>query len=433
MSDFAESIHIWLPGAVLMLGLVMCSAFFSASETAFFFLTRDEIRRFGVGNGREKMVAALMADPDRLLTAVLFWNLVINLGYFTVGVVVMNHLTAKDYSSVAAVMGILNLLGMIVLGEVTPKSAAVVFRQKLAPLVSWPLAVAVRILDPVIPALGGIAKIMRRAFWPHVTHEPHLQPEDLEQAIDASAAMTSELLEIEQQVLHNILDMNEIMIEEIMRPRNLGVSVWPTDTLQTLNIPSIASTDYLLVRNPDGETCSRAVALTRVIGNTNATMDELAEPLIYVPWCATLSFVLAELRNRYSGVAVVVHEHGEMVGTVTYEDLLETVFNDAPSRTRRVLGREPLIAIGENRFHAEGLMTLRYLFRHLRVSFDAEEESLKTLAGLFHDELERMPRVRDCIVYHGWIFTAIEVGERGQLRALIEPEVLSFGDPEQRS
>ena len=71
MSEFAESVSIWLPGAVLMLGLVICSAFFSASETAFFFLSRDQIRRFGRGNSRERMVAALMADPDRLLTAVL--------------------------------------------------------------------------------------------------------------------------------------------------------------------------------------------------------------------------------------------------------------------------------------------------------------------------------------------------------------------------
>jgi putative hemolysin len=425
MSDFVESVHVWLPGSVLMLGLVMCSAFFSASETAFFFLTRDQIRHFGAGSGREKMVATLLADPDRLLTAVLFWNLVINLGYFTVGIAVMNHLTAKDYATVAAVMGILNLVAMIVLGEVIPKSAAVVFRDRIAPLVSWPLAAAVRILDPVIPLLGRIAKILRRTFWPHVIHEAHLQPDDLEKAIDASAAMTSELLEIEQQVLHNILDMNEIMVEEIMRPRNLSISVGPDETLATLSVTSITQTDYLLVRDPESDNCSRAVALARVTGRANVTMAELAEPIIYVPWCATLSFVLSELRNRYCGVAVVVHEHGEMVGTVTYEDLLETVFSDSPSRTRRVLGREPLIEIGDNRFHAEGLMTLRYLYRHLRISFDAEEESLNTLAGLFHDELERMPQVGDRIKCEGWIFTAIQVSPRGQLRALIETEELS--------
>ena len=430
MSEFAESVHIWLPGAMLMLGLVLCSAFFSASETAFFFLSRDQIRRFGAGNARERIVAALMADPDRLLTAVLFWNLVINLAYFTVGIMVMHRLTSDGHRLVAGVLGVLNLVGMIVLGEVTPKSLAASFRQRIAPVASWPLAAAVRVLDPVIPLLGRIARVLRRSFWPHVLHEAHLQPEDLERAVDASAVLTSELLEIEQQVLHNILDMNEVMVEEVMRPRNLSVSVSPHETLEALSASSIAHVDYLMVKDEASELFTRAVALSRVIGRTTATMDELAEPVIYVPWCATLAHVLSELRNRYSSVAIVVHEHGEMLGSVTYEDLLETVFSDSPSRTRRVLRREPLIEIGENRYHGEGLMTLRYLYRHLRVSFDAEEEALNTLAGLFQDELERLPQVGDRITCHGWIFTAIEVSPRGQLRALIEPEEYSVNEPE---
>jgi len=430
MSELAESVHIWLPGVLLMLALVACSAFFSASETAFFFLSREQVRRFSAGNIRERMVANLMADPDRLLTAVLFWNLLINLGYFTVGIVIINKLTAGGFGVTAVVVGVLNLVGMIVLGEVTPKSTAVVFRKQIAPLASWPLAAAVRVLDPVIPILRQIARILRRSFWPHVIHEAHLQPEDLEKAIDASAAMTSELLEIEQQVLHNILDMNEVVVEEIMRPRNLSVAVAPTETLESLSASSISHVDYLMVREEGAEIFTGAVALSRMTGRTTATIAELAEPIIYVPWCATLAYVLTELRNRYSSVAIVVHEHGEMVGTVTYEDLLGTVFSDSPSRTRRVLRREPLIEIGENRYHGEGLMTLRYLYRHLRISFDADEESLNTLAGLFQDELERMPQVGDRISWHGWRFTAIAVTPRGQLRALIEPEELTVTEQE---
>ena len=64
-------------------------------------------------------------------------------------------------------------------------------------------------------------------------------------------------------------------------------------------------------------------------------------------------------------------------------------------------------------------MTLRYLCRHLRIPFDGEDDTLNTLAGLFHDELERIPEVGDRVVWEGWIFTAIEVTPRGQLRALI--------------
>ncbi len=402
-----------------MLALLTCSAFFSASETAFFFLSRDQIRRFTIGNGRQRMVAALMADPDRLLTAVLFWNLVINLAYFSVGIVVVQKLSTDGFTFVAGVLSILNLMGMIVVGEVLPKSTAVVFRETIAAAASWPLAAAVAVLDPVIPSLGRIARVLRRSFWPHVRHEPHLQPEDLEKAIDASATFTTELLDIEQQVLHNILDLNELAVEEVMRPRNLSVAVAPEDTLQSLSVAAIANTDYLLIKEPDSEIFTRAVALARVTGRADMTFAELAEPVVYVPWCASLAYVLAELRNRYSSVAVVVHEHGEIVGTVSYEDLLETVLSDAPSRTRRVLRREPMIEIGENRYHAEGLVTLRYLCRHLRIPFDGEDDTLNTLAGLFHDELERIPVVGDRVVWEGWIFTAIEVTPRGQLRALI--------------
>lgn len=431
MSEFADSVHIWLPGTLMMSVMVVCSAFFSASETAFFFLTRDQIRTFSTGNGRQKMVASLMANPDRLLTAVLFWNLLINLAYFSVGVVVMQKLNHEGYNIVAAVLGILNLLGMIVFGEVIPKSVAVVFRRNISSAASWPMAAAVAILDPIIPTLGSIAHVLRRSLWPGVGVEAHLQPEDLERAIDASAATTTELLEIEQQVLHNILDLCEVNIEEVMRPRNLVVTVSPDDVIEGCHVATIQSMDYLLLREANQEMFTRAAALTRITAKVGMTFHEIAEDVIYVPWCAKLSFVLAEFRNRFCNVAVVVDELGEMVGVVTYEDLLETIFSSSPSRTRRVLGREPVIQIAENRFHAEGLVTLRYLYKQLRISFDAEEDNgQNTLAGLFHEKLERMPRVGDVVVQDGWIFKAIEVTQQGQVRALIEAEDYSVNPVE---
>ena len=183
MTEFLDSMKIWLPGALVMLTLILCSGFFSASETAFFFLTREQIRRFGQGNLRQRTVAGLLANPDRLLTAVLFWNLVINLGYFSVGIVVMQQLTAKSFHMVAACLAVFNLVGMIVFGEVLPKSLAVVFRQQISSLAGLPLAAAVRILDPFIPTLDRIARVLRRSFWPQVKHEAHLQAKDLEKAI----------------------------------------------------------------------------------------------------------------------------------------------------------------------------------------------------------------------------------------------------------
>jgi len=403
----------WIPDALpwllAMAVLILFSALFSGSEAALFSLdhrSRRSLPRAGIGG---RIAAGLLENPERLLSAILFWNLLINLAYFTVGVVVMQKLNARDYATVAAVIGLLNLLGMIVLGEVLPKSTAVVFKQKISVVASWPLAAAVAVLDPIIPFLGRLARLLRRSLWPHVQPEPPLQAEDLERAIDASVATTTELLEIEQQVLHNILDLNEVNVEEVMRPRNLVTLVDPTDTLETATIVNLRNTDYLLIRNDGEDICRQAVALSRITGETSRTFGDLAEPVIYVPWCASLAYVLSEMRNQYRSVAVVVHEHGEMVGVVSYEDLLETTFSDSPSRTRRVLGREPVIEIDSNRFHAEGLVTLRYLYRHLRIPYDADEDNQTTLAGLFHDSLERLPQVGDRITEEGWNFTAIEV------------------------
>ena len=59
-----------------------------ASETALFYLSHEELRGMRTGTARDRMAAALMRHPDRLLTAVLFWNLVVNLTYFATSVVV---------------------------------------------------------------------------------------------------------------------------------------------------------------------------------------------------------------------------------------------------------------------------------------------------------------------------------------------------------
>ncbi|MCA9061658.1 MAG: HlyC/CorC family transporter [Planctomycetaceae bacterium] len=428
MSDFVTSVSIWLPGVLVMTLLVAMSGFFSASETALFFLSRDQIRRFSKETGRRRMVASLMADPDRLLTAVLFWNLLINLAYFSTGLIVMHRLSHGGFTRVAAVLGISNLVAMIVFGEVLPKSVAVAFRLRLAPLVSWPLAFAALVLDPVVPVMGRIAQSLRRAFWMHIEPEPHLHPDDLEQAVDNSAALGHDIQDIEQQVLHNVLDLSEIRVEEVMRPRSHLLIVEAGKGFDDVERP-YHELDYLLLQEPDDDHVSRAVPLGGLSSWDGRPLRELAEGVIYVPWCASLAYTFSELQRRYCGVAVVVHEHGEMVGAVTFEDIVETMLTEFPSRTKRMFRREPVIAIGRDRYHADGLVTLRYLAYRLRIDFDPDEDGQYTINGLLQDELERIPEAGESLKWKGWRLTVIDVGERGQIRVLIEPLPTSVDGP----
>ena len=208
---------IALPSLAMLL-LLCVSAFASACETAMFYLSPDELRTMRVGRSRERAVAALMNNPNRVLTAVLFWNLITNMTYFAVSVVMAGRLSRAGFGTAAGLSGLLALALMIMFGEVIPKSVAVVFRRRIAVLGAWPLAFLIRLLDPVAPPLVSLTAGLRRAFWPHLVPEPLLNATDLERAVEAST-QSREVVQKERQVLHNVLDLSEIRVEEAMRPR----------------------------------------------------------------------------------------------------------------------------------------------------------------------------------------------------------------------
>ena len=186
--------------------------------------------------------------------------------------------------------------------------------------------------------------MLRQTFWPHIKREAQLNPEDLERALDTSAALGHDMPHAEQHVLHNVLDLNEIQAEELMRPRSHCLIVPPHGHLQTTRLPLLHSNDYLVVADEVTDTVSGVVPLDQ-LSPADRSFADIAEPVVFVPWCATLAEVLTQLESRFRNVAIVVHEHGEMVGMLTTDDLMAAMLTEAPSRTRRLLRREPLIEV----------------------------------------------------------------------------------------
>ncbi len=423
MNGILEALTIILPGVTVLLGLTLASGFFSGSETALFYLSRDELRTLQVGKPREQLVASLLRDPDRLLTAVLFWNLLINLTYFAISVVLARQLAREGHATLAGVMSICSLASIIAFGEVVPKSLAVVFHRRLAILVSWPLSIAVRVLDPILPWLGLTTRIIRRTFWPHIRQEPYLHADDLEKAVETSN-LSEETIRHEQQILHRILDLSEITVEEVMRPRGSYSTHPPPVKLSQLKGQAM-SINYLLlqdttVRASDPDAIGGAVSLSSLWGTNDKDLSEHAEPVVHVPWCASLADLLQMLRNRMCDVAVVVNEYGETIGVVTYEDVMETVLVPHPSRAKRVLRREVVLEVAEGRYHVDGLTTLRYLAQRLGFEYEPPEEGLLTVAGKFHEELERLPQVGDECLWNGYSLRVIEASDRGKLRVVVD-------------
>lgn len=402
----------WL---IAMLVLLLCSAFFSASEAAMFSLRRSQRREMAAGpdgSGRSLQTAVqLLEDPDRLLTAVLFWNLLANLAFFTLGSIVSLQLEHAGQTTAAGGFAVGALATIIVFGEMLPKSLAVLQPQALATLLAVPLGMAVRLVDPLLPAFHVATLLTRRLIWPHFQPEPYLHVRDLERAVRLSGSDTAEL-GYEQRVLESIVLLSEIRAEELMRPRTQFLSYRPPVTRADLKA-RMPSGGYLLVTEPDSEEVAGAISLDDLWRIPDGPLDRLAEPVIYVPWSTRAADVLELIRRRKREVAAVVNEFGETIGILTFDDILDTIFSGAPSRSERLLRREPIRQVGEGLWHVTGMTSVRRLARYFRI--DRPETRSVTVAGCIQEVLERLPQRGDEGRWGPFRFKVLDVPLRGQL------------------
>jgi putative hemolysin len=420
MTVIFENPDLFVP-LLAMACLLVGSGFFSSSETALFFLSSDEVAEFQrSGHASELRVVALLRDPDRLLTAVLFWNLVINLSFFSCGVVITERLIEMKSPGLAGAFSLFSLGAMIVCGEVIPKSTAVLFRGRLSKAVSLPLAFSVRMFDPLAPTFRRITRSLRKMFWPAVRREKYLHADDLERAIENSAG-SRYVLHQERQVLHNILDLSEYPVEEIMRPRGTYPAFRPPVRLADLRNEKTAA-EYVVILNENGEDIEGAVSLSQFATLTQDDLSEATGKIIHVPWCSSVAHVLQRLEDHGCQMASIINEYGDTVGIATYEDIVDTILAAEPSRARRVLKREPVQEIENREFHVDAITSLRYLCRRLNLEFVQEADGQVTVAGLFHELLEKIPEDGDECHWRGYRFRVIEIQRRGHFRVLVTKE-----------
>jgi CBS domain containing-hemolysin-like protein len=416
---------LWLPGLV-MVALTGLSAFFSASETALFYLSPDELRSMRSGNTGERAAAALLANPDRLLTAVLFWNLAVNMTYFAVSGIAARNLVRADREAAAGTFGVVAILWLVTTGETIPKSAAVAFRRPISALVSWPLAAAVRLVDPIAPPLAALTAGLRRAFWPHLTAEPFLDADDLERAVEASTA-SREVVAMERQVLHNVLDLSEIRLEEAMRPRGSYRIVTAPVRAADLRGP-LPPGGFVAVREPGVEEVERIIPLLELSSLPEEGVETKAVDLAHMPWSATLAHALQLVRTKNAAAISVVNEHGETIGIITRDDLLDALLVPEADRAKRLLRRDPVLEVAPGVYHVEGVTTLRHLAARLGIDYEPDEEENVTVSGLMAEELEHVPEVGETARWRGHEFRVIDVSDRVVRRVLVEKAAEPSGE-----
>jgi len=422
-----DSIFQLLPWLITMVVLMACSGFFSASEAALFYIQARDRRHLRNGSLAEQAAAALLLKPDRLLSAVLFWNLVINIAYFSIASICAIKIEENPNGGQAPAISFaaISLLSIIFFSEMLPKSVAVLKPRELATLVSVPLTFAVRLVDPLMPLLRSVNLISRRLVWPGFKTEPFMEVSDLERAIEHSGKDAA-VIKQEQAVLKNIVQLSTIRVEEWMRPRTQFVSFSPPVKLSDLK-GEIPASGYLLITEPESREIEKAIRLDNQYHLDQDNLERFSEPVLYLPWCATVADALEKMSHRDREVTVVVNEFGDTIGVLTIEDILETVFVYSPSRSERLLDMPPLEEISEGTWRVAGIMSLRQLARRLEVVIP--ETVSVTVGGVIQESMQRLAETGDQCEWGPFAFSVVEAKERGVLQ--VEVRVLD-GEGETR-
>jgi putative hemolysin len=273
------------------------------------------------------------------------------------------------------------------------------------------LAVAVRLVDPLMPFLRGVTLLSRRLIWPRFKREPYLELSDLERAI-ALSTEDAQLLEQEQRALHNLVLMSEFRVDELMRPRTQFLTFRPPVSLQDLE-GKLPPSGYLLVTEPDSEEVVGAVKLDELFDVPLERLEHYAEPVVIVPWGATVAAAFEKLHERDLEVAAVVNEYGETIGVLTMRDILDAIFTASPQETAGALARRSLEPIDAGRWRVTGMMTLRRLRREFQVEIPPTRNV--TVAGVVQETLQKIAEEGDECDWGPFHFTVLKTPQRGRM------------------
>jgi CBS domain containing-hemolysin-like protein len=421
MDSFLE-LSPWL---FAMIALMACSGFFSASEAALFYLRPSDRQAMKSGSAGDRAANELMDRPDRLLSAILFWNLVINIAFFTISSICAIRIEERLGQSSAILFAIVSLLAIIFFSEMMPKNVAVLQPRKLASAFSIPLSFAIKVVSPIMPFLRSVNTISQRLIWPGFEPESYMDVDDLESVIEHSADNVA-MLKQEETVLQNIVQLSNIRVDEWMRPRTQFETFQPPVSREYLVKHGIPAGGYLLVTESDSLEIEKAIRLDNLFELPDENIEKLGESVLYLPWCSTVAEAFEKMSHRNREVTVVVNEFGDTIGILTIEDILESVFSYSPSRIQRVLDMEPIVEIEPGRWRVPGMMSLRRLSRHL----DAEipETSCVTVGGIVQETLQRLGKTGDQCKWGPFELSIVEAGQRGHM--LIELSILNEEDSE---
>lgn len=381
----------------LLIFLLLCSAFFSSSETGILSLNRYRLKHLTKeGHRGAKRVSALLSRPDRLLGTILIGNNFVNILASAIATVLAIKLWGEAGIAIATI-GL--TLALLIFGEITPKTLAALHPERVAYPFSLPLLVLLKLFYPLVVLLGWITNGLLRLLGvdPTSKSSDSLSTEELRSVVRESGAG---MPKNRQNMLLGILDLERVTVDDIMIPRNEVTGINLDDDIESI-ISLLTNTTHTRlpvfrtdINQIEGIVHMRQIArlLTHNELSKEALLAACNEPY-FVPEGTPLSTQLINFQKQKRRIGIVVDEYGDVIGIVTLEDILEEIVGDFSNQDTL---RSPDIHPQEDGTQViDGAAYIREINKAL--DWHLPCDGPKTLNGLVTEALESIPDSAVCL------------------------------------
>ena len=386
---------------LILIALILFSAFFSCSETALFSLSRARLLNYRKErSGTRKTIVELLDSYHTTLITLILANMFVNTGIAIVNEHIMA--TARLGAWTTRILSIfITVVILLILGEVIPKTFALINSEKVSDKVALPVFVIKRLLSPVVllveKASSFILDLVGRKQTVPLTADEYSSY--LEMAGTSGAFSPAEM-----QLLNTALELREKQVAEIMTGRIETCTIardLPPE--EVVNIIRREKREFFPIVKHDIDDTEHFLSVRGFFLLSEEERRQWAHSsgvfsAISIPDSTSLTLALTSMRRRKIPAALVVDEYGRVAGMITSKDIYSVMVGNVSGPYQA-----PDFDIQQLHGHAwiiDGMMPLYTFEEKLKVEIPDEFES-NTLNGLFCEVIGRIPVPGDEITVFG--------------------------------
>ena len=388
---------------VILVLLLSASAFFSSAETALMTSNKLRIRNLAEnGDKRAEKVLEITANTDKMLSAILIGNNIVNLSASALS----TTLTLKMFGSslVGIATGILTFL-ILVFGEITPKNVASKNAENIALKYIGIISVLVVILTPVIYVVNKVAGIVISLFVKNNDDNNMVTEDELRAMVEVSHE--DGVIEKEEKKMSvNVVDFGDTDAGDIMLPRVDMVMVSVESSYEEI-LKIFREERYTRIpvyeESPDtviGILNVKDVLLIEDKENFSVK-EHLREPLYTYEYKKTSS-LMVDMRKTGANIVIVLDEYGTTVGLITLEDMLEEIVGEIRDEFDADED-EGITKISETEYLIDGSTNLDDV--NDRIGLELSSEEYESIGGIIMEKLGRLPVEGEVITFDNIILT----------------------------